>query len=78
MVPYDLLERIEVFGRFAEEMLVSDFNVINPDYSLSERSVKIDGDFKPDYDTSHQGRTRLLMLEMAFVDRVRDIERRIC
>lgn len=78
MLPYDLLERIEVFGRFAEEMLVSDFNVINPDYSLSERSVKIDGDFKPDYDTSHQGRTRLLMLEMAFVDRVRDIERRIC
>lgn len=78
MLPYDVLERLEVFGRFAEEMLVSDFNVINPDYSLKERSVKIEGDFKPDYDTSHSGRTRLVMLELGFVDRVRDIERRIC
>ena len=78
MVPYDVLERLEVFGRFAEEMLVSDFNVINPDYSLSERSVMIEGDFKPDYDTSHNGRTRFVMLELGFVDRMRNIERRIC
>ena len=78
LLPYDVLERLEVFGRFAEEMLISDFNVINPDYSLKERSVKIEGDFKPDYDTSHNGRTRLVMLELGFVDRVRDIERRIC
>ena len=78
LLPYDVLERLEVFGRFAEEMLISDFNVINPDYSLKERSVMIEGDFKPDYDTSHNGRTRLVMLELGFVDRVRDIERRIC
>lgn len=78
MVPYDVLERFEVFGRFAEEMLVTDYNLINPDYNIKQRSVKIEGDFTPDYDTSFNGRTRLVMLELGFVDRVRDIERRIC
>jgi len=77
-IPMDIINRMEIYGRFAEQLLITDFNEMNPDWKIRQKSVRVDSEWKPDYSLLQKSCSRLVPIEFKLLDRVRNIERRIC
>lgn len=77
-LPIEIINRMEIYGRFANQLFISDYNDRNPDWKIKKKSIRIDSDWKPNYETMRKACSRLVPIEFKCLDRVRNVEKRIC
>lgn len=61
-LPFWFHERFKAYGLFADQLLVSDYNLNNSDYNLKKYCVQADGSYNPEY----FGRTRYTKVKTDF------------
>jgi hypothetical protein len=49
LTPYFFTKRFPVYGCMSDQLLVSDYNINNSDYTIKQMFVRLDGAYKPKY-----------------------------